>query len=174
MADDEARKVVQEDDQVRLKASAEQQERAHQQSVAILSMWLGRKGKREVAAELSLPPLRVWQLSQMALSGMLAGLLKQPKWRGKEAVMAGANGGSEREVLTLRKENAVLKQRLEEQERLISLLSVFNRSPRPPREADKEEPASKDALPARKRGRPKKPGHEDRVVAEGKGPAEAR
>jgi hypothetical protein len=64
-------------------ASPEEKERAHRSCVAILSMWLGRKTRQAVAQELELPRLRVWQLSQSALSGMLAGLLKQPRGRGK-------------------------------------------------------------------------------------------
>lgn len=64
-------------------ASPEEKARAHSSCVAILSMWLGRKSRHAVAQELALPPLRVWQLSQSALSGMLAGLLKQPRGRSK-------------------------------------------------------------------------------------------
>jgi hypothetical protein len=37
-------------------------------------MWLGKRDREAVAKELSIPTLRVWQLSQQALSGMLAGL----------------------------------------------------------------------------------------------------
>lgn len=64
-------------------ASPEEKARAHRSCVAILSMWLGRKTRVAVAEELEQPPLRVWQLSQAALAGMLAGLLKQPRGRGK-------------------------------------------------------------------------------------------
>lgn len=64
-------------------ASPEAKERAHRSCVAILSMWLGRTTRAAVAEELELPPLRVWQLSQAALAGMLAGLLKQPRGRSK-------------------------------------------------------------------------------------------
>lgn len=55
--------------------------KAHQTCVEILAMWLGKKPREEVARALSIPALRVWQLSQQALSGMLAGLLKQPRTR---------------------------------------------------------------------------------------------
>ena len=48
-------------------AGREDQSRAHTTSVAILSMWLGRKTRSAVASELELPPLRVWQLSQAGL-----------------------------------------------------------------------------------------------------------
>jgi hypothetical protein len=45
----------------------------------ILEYWLGKKAKAEIASELGVTPLRVWQLSQKALSGMMAGLLPQPR-----------------------------------------------------------------------------------------------
>jgi hypothetical protein len=62
-------------------ASLEEQAQAHRLSMAILEYWLGKTPKVEIARRLEVPPLRVWQLSQMALSGMLAGLLRQPKTR---------------------------------------------------------------------------------------------
>lgn len=62
-------------------ASSEEQAQAHRLSMAILEYWLGKTPKVEIARRLEVPPLRVWQLSQMALSGMLAGLLRQPKTR---------------------------------------------------------------------------------------------
>ena len=63
--------------------SAPQAERdqAHRTCMLILEYWLGKKTKSAVAEELSVKPLRVWQLSQQALSGMLAGLLTQPRRR---------------------------------------------------------------------------------------------
>ena len=60
-------------------ASDEERRRAHLVCVGILEYWLGKKSKGETARELEVPLLRVWQLSQAALSGMLAGLLKQPR-----------------------------------------------------------------------------------------------
>ncbi len=69
-------------------ANEEEKARAHKTCMAILEMWLGKKAKGEVASELSLSPIRVWQLSQSALSGMLCGLLKQPRTRGKIEEMA--------------------------------------------------------------------------------------
>jgi len=62
-------------------AAASEQESAHRACVQILSMWLGKRTRAAVASELSIPSLRVWQLSQQALSGMLAGLLRQPRPR---------------------------------------------------------------------------------------------
>jgi hypothetical protein len=62
-------------------ATSEEQQSAHRSCVQILALWLGKRTREDVAANLSLPPLRVWQLSQQALAGMLAGLLIQPKSR---------------------------------------------------------------------------------------------
>ena len=67
-----------------------EKEEAHRTCMLILEYWLGKKSKQAVAEELSVTPLRVWQLSQQALSGMLAGLLKQPRKRvGPEAFERG-------------------------------------------------------------------------------------
>ena len=63
-------------------ASEEQRQKAHIACMAILEYWLGHASKQETADRLEVTPLRVWQLSQQALSGMLAGLLRQPRVRG--------------------------------------------------------------------------------------------
>jgi hypothetical protein len=70
-------------------APQEEKERAHQTCMEILEYWLGKKGKAEVARDLSVSPLRVWQLSQQALSGMMAGLLTQPRRRVSSEVFEG-------------------------------------------------------------------------------------
>jgi hypothetical protein len=62
-------------------APAEEKQRAHETCMEILEYWLGKKTKSEVAEDLGVSPLRIWQLSQQALSGMLAGLLTQPRRR---------------------------------------------------------------------------------------------
>ena len=102
-------------------ASAEEKARAHKTCVAILEWWVGRRSKDAVAAELGLTGLRVWQLSQSALSGMLAGLLRQPRRRGRAAMRAVLDDRSQ-ELAALRKENAELRRRLTVTERLIMLL----------------------------------------------------
>lgn len=99
-------------------AGAEEKAQAHTTCVAILSMWLGHRSRQEVAKELALPPLRVWQLSQQALSGMLAGLLKQPRGRGKGATTMQSHEERPRSVLLsqvskLEAENRALKDLLE-------------------------------------------------------------
>ena len=60
-------------------ASPEEKEKAHQTAAALLEYWTGRAKKEEVAQKLGIPPLRVWQLSQQALSGLAAALVKQPR-----------------------------------------------------------------------------------------------
>ncbi len=167
-------------------ASEADQERAHQQSVAVLSMWLGRKSKSDVAAELGLPGLRVWQLSQMALSGMLAGLLKQPKWRSREQRVMEASNGQDKELRELRLENAKLKQQLAEAEQLVSILSLWRKEPKPPEgatrptappketgqsESAEEKSPGHAARPGAKRRRAERGRENDRSVAPGEGPA---
>src|SRR5262245_45860626 len=63
------------------RASEEERKRAHETCSQILELWLGKATKAEAAERLKVPPLRVWQLSQQALAGMVAGLLKQPRPR---------------------------------------------------------------------------------------------
>jgi len=115
------------------RASQEERVEAHRKGVLVLSMWLGRKGRSEVARELSLPPLRVWQLSQMALSGMLAGLLKQPRrWRGKEAGSMNEEESPSRlrkRIAELERENRDLKEVLE----LITQMPKPEESPSTPK-----------------------------------------
>ena len=103
-------------------ASPEERTRAHTTCVAILALWLGRKSRSQVAAELSLPPLRVWQLSQAALSGMLAGLLKQPRERG-----ASTMASNEEEDPRALKER--IRELEEENESLRRLLDVVKSLP---------------------------------------------
>lgn len=102
-------------------ASEEERAKAHKTAIAILEWWMGRKSKETVASELGLTGLRVWQLSQAGLSGMLAGLLRQPRRRGRAAMRAVLDDRSQ-DLAALRKENAELKRRLGVAERLIVLL----------------------------------------------------
>jgi len=112
-------------------ASEEQKERAHRTCTAILELWLARKSCGQVARELGVSPVRVWQLSQSGLSGMLAGLLKQPRWRGR-IEMAGMESGRE-ELLRLRKVVKEQAAKLEAAEALITLLrNLPRRGPRRP------------------------------------------
>ena len=110
-------------------ASPEERARAHTTCVSILSMWLGRKSRHQVASELSLPPLRVWQLSQAAVSGMLAGLLKQPRGHKKGLNME----PSEEDPRVLKAKIAELE---EENRSLRQLVEVLRNLP-----AAREQPA---------------------------------
>ena len=99
-------------------ASTEERTKAHQTCVGVLSMWLGRKTRAQVASELGLPPLRVWQLSQAAVSGMLAGLLKQPRGRKKSLTTMQSAGEEDpralrKRISELEAENRALKELLE-------------------------------------------------------------
>ena len=103
-------------------ASPEERSRAHTTCVSILAMWLGRKSRQQVASELELPPLRVWQLSQAAVSGMLAGLLKQPRGHRKGLNME----PSEEDPRVLKAKIAELE---EENESLRQLVEVLKSLP---------------------------------------------
>src|SRR5208337_2793044 len=52
-------------------ASEQERQEAHKMGVLMLEHWLGRMTRRDLGTKLNLPPLRVWQLSQQALSGMV-------------------------------------------------------------------------------------------------------
>jgi len=67
-------------------ASEEEKARAHKAAVTMLEAWLGKTPREEAAARIGVRPLRFWQLSQQAVAGMVAGLLKQPKARKGAAV----------------------------------------------------------------------------------------
>lgn len=102
-------------------ATAEEQTRAHQTCIQILALWLGKRQREEVATELSIPGLRVWQLSQQALSGMLAGLLHQPRprRRNEDTTMDTKN----EDPRSLKKQLAERDKRIADQEDLIRLLT---------------------------------------------------
>jgi hypothetical protein len=97
----------------------EEKERAHETCMEILEYWLGKKSKGEVARDLSVSLLRVWQLSQQALSGMMAGLLTQPRRRVGPEVFE-ARPDETRTALKAR--IAELKTKLERTEDLVRVL----------------------------------------------------
>jgi hypothetical protein len=101
-------------------ASETERQKAHQTGVAILEMWLGQATKKETAARLDVPVLRVWQLSQQALSGLVAGLLKQPRSRG-----AIKNPIDQQAPWKLRKEIAKLQKEVDSLRSLVDLLRDF-------------------------------------------------
>jgi hypothetical protein len=97
-------------------ASEEERKRAHRTSVELIGYWLGRTTKAEVAERLSVTPLRVWQLSQQALAGMVAGLLKQPRPR------KGTADPAPDEPTHLRRRLLALEKECRAKDTLISLL----------------------------------------------------
>jgi hypothetical protein len=92
-------------------ASPEDREKAHQTAAMVLEYWMGRVGKVDAAQKLGVPPLRVWQLSQQALSGMAAALVKQPR-SGKKKL---------REMLPPEENPKVLTKRIQSLERDLAL-----------------------------------------------------
>jgi hypothetical protein len=98
-----------------LGASEEERRIAHETGMVMMEYWLGRVSKTEAARRLQLPPIRVWQLSQRAISGMLAGLLAQPK--AKEAMK---NPGDDPKALKKRIQE--LEETVKTQDALIQLL----------------------------------------------------
>jgi len=100
-------------------APKEEKERAHKTCMLMLEYWLGKKSKGEIAKELEVSPLRVWQLSQQALSGMLAGLLTQPRRRVTKDAFERRTGES-REAL--KKRITTLEKELSRTEDLVRVL----------------------------------------------------
>lgn len=137
-------------------ASEEEKKRAHETSVVMLEHWLGRISRDEAASKLQLSPLRLWQLSQQALAGMVAGLLKQPRPRKPTAEDSGDEPTMlKRRVVQLEKELA----RSQDLLRLLRELPAHRES----------KPASSEAKDARKRktkaANRRRPAKEDRRAA---------
>ncbi len=131
-------------------SSPEEKALAHRFSVGIIDWWVGRRTKDETAHRLGVTPLRLWQLSQRALSGMLAGLLHQPRLRGKVTVIPGK---PKDEVTSLRKEATELKKRLKAAENVASILQEL----RSVAEAPALTVEKRKATPQKKKAPPKKP-----------------
>ena len=96
-----------------------EKERAHEICMELLEYWLGKKDKVEVARDLVVSPLRVWQLSQQALSGMMAGLLTQPRRKVSSEVFEGLPDGT---PAALRARVAELEKKLVRTEDLVRVL----------------------------------------------------
>lgn len=125
-------------------ATAAEQQAAHRSCTQILAMWLGKRQREEVARELVIPPLRVWQLSQQALAGMLAGLLHQPKARrSKETETMIAKDDDPR---FLKKRIAELEKRLADTQGLIQLLAQVPK----PKDSEPSVPVSRRPAAASK------------------------
>lgn len=127
-------------------ASEEERQKAHQLGALLLELWLGRISRKELGEKIGVPPLRVWQLSQQALAGMVVGLLKQPKRPPKGAALPSS--------LLPQDNPKLLRAQLEEERRqkqvLEELVDILKDLP-----ANREQSKPKgDSLQA-KRGRPK-------------------
>jgi hypothetical protein len=101
-------------------ASEEERTLAHTTASAILRTWLGKASREEVANELSLSAVRVWQLSQQAVCGLVVGCLRQPRFRGRPPQRLSEAGVSE-----LKKKIASLERELDASKRLIELLRAM-------------------------------------------------
>ena len=106
-------------------ASDEERAQAHRYAMAILESWTGRASWVEVAKKLGLPPVRVHQLSQQAVSGMLAGLLKQPRTRRKRGEAPSPPVAPEDDPALLRKRIKTLETKLSRTEDLVRVLQEF-------------------------------------------------
>ncbi len=106
-------------------ASDEERAQAHRYAMAILESWTGRASWGEIAQRLDLPPVRVHQLSQQAVSGMLAGLLKQPRARRKWNDPPLPPLEPEQDPVLLRKRIRSLETKLERTEDLVRVLQEF-------------------------------------------------
>jgi hypothetical protein len=100
-------------------SSPQEKEKAHQTGAVLLEYWMGRIKKEEAAQKLGIPPLRVWQLSQQALAGLAAGLVKQPK-TGKKKLREALP--SEEDPKQLNKKIQGLEKDLELMSELVKLL----------------------------------------------------
>jgi hypothetical protein len=110
-------------------ATTEEQKTAHELCMAILEVWLGKASKTEVARRLEVPPLRIWQLSQMALSGMLAGLLRQPKTRRRGRPLPPPSSPEE-DPRILRRRIVELERKLKTTEDLVRVLKDLPWAPK--------------------------------------------
>jgi hypothetical protein len=131
-------------------ASEEQKARAHMAGIAILEHWTGRITKVEAAKRLGIPTLRIWQLSQQATSGMLAGLLVQPKTRAR-----GVPVSPNEDPKALLKRIEKLEQTIRQQEMLIQVLRTMPgcRDVSMPMEAEEKSEAREVPTGARSQGR---------------------
>jgi len=135
-------------------ASAEERVGAHRMGTLLFEHWLGRLSRKELAEKIGLPPVRVWQLSQQALAGLVVGLLKQPPTPAKGTPLPPRRPLEEdprqlRKALTeAQRQNALL-------EDLVRVLKEFPPAPPGPREARTSGP--KGPRPGRPKGKKNRP-----------------
>jgi len=116
-------------------ASEQERAKARELVTELLGYWLGQQSKDELAKSLGVPPIRVWQMSQRAVAGMVAAMLRPPLGR------RGAMPKLDPEVKELRERIKVLEHENEVQRRLIRLLRTMPGNER--RELPQEEQRAK-------------------------------
>lgn len=136
-------------------ASPEEQRRAQQVGTTLLEVWLGRLSRQDASTQLGLPAIRLAQLSKQAASGLVAGLLKQPKPRAKALKALQAAWGPN--VQTLQRRVQELEQETRVQQELIQLLKAM-----PPLETGKKKnppppPTNRGRMPPAPPPRPPDP-----------------
>jgi hypothetical protein len=100
-------------------ASEAEKMQAHRTAAVLLQMWLGKVSRVEAARELGISPLRLWQQSQQAIAGMVAGNLRQPRYQRRKGVPAMAVDPAE--------DPQRLRQRIKELERQLRIAEDVNR-----------------------------------------------
>lgn len=150
-------------------APKELKEEAHQTSMLILAYWLGKKSKLQVAEELKVKPLRVWQLSQLALSGMLAGLLPQPRKRVPTALF---EGRPEESPAALKRRIVKLETELSRTEDLVRVLRTAPWAQPVTESAPKGGPSRGRKRKTRRKASPSTRARTSRSVAPGESPDE--
>jgi hypothetical protein len=131
------------------RATEEEQQKARELATELLGLWLGQQTKEDLAKRLQVPPIRVWQMSQRAVAGMVAAMLKPPLGR------VGPMPRLDPQVRELRSRIADLEKELSVSQSLVTLLRSMPGTGG--REIPKEE---SDAARARVRGRRAKPQRE--------------
>lgn len=126
-------------------ASEEEKAKARGLTSELLGYWLGQQSKTELARQLGVPPIRVWQISQRAVAGMVAALLRPPSGR------RGAMPKLDPEVKGLRKRIAVLEHENELQRRLIRLLRTMPGNETRELPKDQVPKEERDAKPTRRK-----------------------
>jgi hypothetical protein len=99
--------------------------------VAILETWVGRTTRKEAAEKLGIPVVRLHQLGQLATSGLITGLLKQPRQRRR----GGLAQDPPDETLVLKRRCDSLARENDELKRLIEVLRGLPKLSRDAREA---------------------------------------
>jgi hypothetical protein len=141
-------------------ATEEERKKARELVTELLGYWLGQQSKAELAQRLSVPPIRVWQMSQRAMAGMVAAMLRPPSGR------RGRMPKLDPEVKELRKRIAELEHANELLTRLVRLLRTMPGNEH--RELPKEERRAKRASGRRKKAvEPRGPGADPGALPDG-------